>query len=79
MTVRVKVSSKHQIAVPAKARKQLGIAQGDYLLVEVRDGSILLVPEPADHVEHLRGLHSEVWEGIDTDEYLRQEREAWET
>jgi AbrB family looped-hinge helix DNA binding protein len=79
MTLRVKVSSNNQIAVPAKARERLGISKGDYLLVEIRDGSILLVPEPADYVEHLRGLHSEVWEGIDTEEYLRREREAWET
>lgn len=79
MSLRVKVSSKHQIAVPAKARERLGIKQGDYLLVEIRDGSILLVPESIDPVEALRGLHSEIWEGIDTDEYLRREREAWET
>lgn len=79
MVLRVKVSSKNQIAVPSKAWEQLGIRQGDYLLVEIRDGSILLIPEPGDYVEHLRGLHREVWEGIDTDEHLRRERDAWET
>lgn len=79
MLLRVKVSSKNQIAVPSKAREQLGIKQGDYLLVEIRDGSILLVPEPTDPVEELRGLHREIWEGIDPQEYVRRERDAWET
>ncbi len=37
------------------------------------------VAEPiADHTAHLAGLHREVWDGIDTDAYLREERDAWE-
>jgi len=31
-----------------------------------------------DRARRLRGLRREVWEGIDTDEYIRQERDAWE-
>lgn len=71
---KVKVSSKYQIAVPAEARKKLGIKPGDYLLVHIRDGSILLMPEPKDWEKALRGLHSEIWEGIDPVEYVRKER-----
>lgn len=38
-----------------------------------------LVTEPVlDHTAHLAGLHREVWDGIDTDAYLQEEREAWE-
>lgn len=77
MAIHVKVSSRFQIAVPAEARRKLHIKQGDQLLVEVLGGSLLLLPEPHDYAERLRGLHSEVWEGVDTDEYIRQEREAW--
>ena len=33
MAIRVKVSKKHQIAVPSAVRKQLGIKSGDALLV----------------------------------------------
>lgn len=32
----------------------------------------------ADHTAHLAGLHSDVWDGIDTDAYLQEERDAWE-
>lgn len=77
MAIHVKVSSRYQIAVPAEARKRLGIQRGDRLLVEVRDGSLLLLPEPRDYPRHLRGLHREVWEGVEPQEYVGQEREAW--
>ena len=78
MAVRVRVSSKNQIAVPATVRRALGIESGDSLLVEVRGGHVVLVPEPRDYAEHLRGLHREVWEGVEPQEYVRREREAWE-
>jgi AbrB family looped-hinge helix DNA binding protein len=78
MVTRVKVSNRYQIAVPAEARKRLGIERGDRLLVEIRDGSLLLLPEPRDYAQHLRGLHREVWEGVEAQEYVRREREAWQ-
>lgn len=31
----------------------------------------------ADPARHLRGLHKDVWQGVDVDEYIRQERESW--
>jgi AbrB family looped-hinge helix DNA binding protein len=77
VSLRVKVSSKHQIAVPAAVRQKLGIAAGDHLLVEVQDGVIMLIPEPKDPVEELRGLGREIWEGIDAQEYVNQERNSW--
>ncbi len=78
-TIAVKVSSRHQIALPSRTRRQLDIQPGDRLLVDVQDGMVLLVPEPADYVTHLAGLHQEVWADIDVDDYLRQERDAWQT
>ena len=79
MGIRVKVSKKHQIAVPSEVRKQLGIESGDELLVEIRNGYAVLLPEPRDYSQHLQGLHREVWAGIEPQEYVRQEREAWQT
>jgi len=38
---------------------------------------IVMIPEPEDYLKALRGPHKEVWEGIDTDEYLRREKDAW--
>ena len=76
---RVKVSTKYQIAVPAAVRKQLHIKPGDHFLVEVRQGYVLLLPEPRDYSQHLRGLHREVWAEVEPQAYVRGEREAWQT
>ncbi len=46
MVTRVKVSSRHQCAVPAAARSRLHVLAGDRLLAEIREGYMLLIPEP---------------------------------
>jgi AbrB family looped-hinge helix DNA binding protein len=73
----VKVSSRYQIAVPQSVRQQLGIASGDRLLVQVRGNVIILLPEPKNYVEHMAGLHADVWKRVDADDYIRAERDAW--
>ena len=79
MGTRVRVSKKYQIAVPSEVRKQLGIKSGDELLVETHGGLAILMPEPRDYSQRLRGLYREIWEGIEPQEYVRQEREGWQT
>jgi AbrB family looped-hinge helix DNA binding protein len=73
----VQVSKRYQITVPRVARERLNIQKGDRLLVDVQEGLLILLPQPKDYTTHLAGLHREVWVGLDTDAYLREEREAW--
>jgi AbrB family looped-hinge helix DNA binding protein len=75
--MKVKVSKRNQIGVPAEARKALGINAGDTLLVEQRKGMLYIRREPIDYAQALLGLHKEVWEGVDPVEYVRREREDW--
>ncbi|RMF32337.1 MAG: AbrB/MazE/SpoVT family DNA-binding domain-containing protein [Chloroflexi bacterium] len=77
-SVSVKVSSRYQISVPRIARERLKIKRGDYLLVDVQDGLLILLPRPQSYTAHLAGLHREIWQGVDTTAYLQEEREAWE-
>jgi AbrB family looped-hinge helix DNA binding protein len=77
MTNIVKVSSRHQITLPRSVRNELKIEPGDRLLVDAQDGMLLLIPLPANYADALAGRHQEIWAGIDTDAYLRQERSAW--
>lgn len=77
MAQTVKISKRHQISVPSAVRKRLGIKQGDKLLVEVKGDMIILLREPRDYVEHLSGLHEEIWRDVDVDEYLEGQRMAW--
>ena len=73
----VKVSQRHQIVVPHVARERLNIHSGDRLLVDIQDGLLILLPQPQNYTEYLAGLHREVWEGLNTDTYLQEERDAW--
>lgn len=75
--ITVKVSKRNQIAVPSAAREHLGISGGDYLLVDIQDGMLILIPQPADYTKNLRGLHKEIWEGTDI-KYIKKERDEWE-
>jgi AbrB family looped-hinge helix DNA binding protein len=77
MTAHVKVSTDSDITVPAEMRQRLGILPGDRLAIDIHDGFAVVRPEGQDYVELLRGLHREIWEGIDPQIYVRQEREMW--
>jgi len=58
------------VQYPDHAKSQrANIHKGDRLLVDVQDGLLILLPQPKDYTAHLAGL--------DTDAYLREEREAW--
>jgi len=72
------MSSKGQVVIPREARTAIRLGQGDDLVVEVRDGSIVLRKAPRSWTEWGYGLGSRIWRGIDTTAYLRRERAAWE-
>jgi AbrB family looped-hinge helix DNA binding protein len=77
MLTTVKVSKRNQIAVPAAARERLNIQSGDRLIVDIQDGMLILLPQPANYTDRLAGLHKEIWEGTDGQEYVTGERKAW--
>jgi AbrB family looped-hinge helix DNA binding protein len=74
----VKVSRRHQIALPSAARQQLRIRPGDRLIVDIQDGMLILIPKPESFTAFMAGLHKEVWSTINTTTYLQEERSAWE-
>ena len=73
----VKVSTKNKITIPKSVLEKLNIKVGDHLLVDVQDGMMILIPQPASYTNKLQGLHPDIWKSIDTDEYLNGERDAW--
>ena len=74
----VTVSSRFQVVIPASVREQAGLKPGVKLLVELEGDRIVMRPRPERPAAALRGLFREVWEGLDAEDYLRQERESWE-
>jgi AbrB family looped-hinge helix DNA binding protein len=79
MATQVKISSKHQIAVPSAIRKELHLEAGDHLLARVRDGVIVLVPRRREALDELRGLHRGIWAGVDAQAYIDEERDSWDS
>jgi len=74
----VKVSKRYQIAVPSLARQLLNIQDGDRLLVDIQDGMMILIPRPESYTDALAGLHSEIWQGVDAQQYVNEERGTWD-
>ena len=72
----VTLSSKNQITIPKAVRKKLAIGPGDQLILSMEKDSLILKPRPKSYTKHLRGLHKDVWKGLDATEYTRKERKA---
>ena len=76
-TTSVKINTRYQITILQMARKKLNIKKGDRLLVDVQDGVIVLISEPKHYTGYLKGLHSEIWKGVEVQNYIKGEREVW--
>lgn len=52
-------TSKGQVVIPSKIRKQLGIKDGTYLRIDVNDATkqIILTPVTREYVHSLRGKY----------------------
>ena len=63
--------------MPALARQLLNIQSGDRLLVDIQDGLIILIPEPDNYTDAMAGLHKEIWQDVDAQKHVDEERTAW--
>ena len=72
----VKLSSKSQIVLPAKIRKNLGFHPGDFLQVTEVDGGVMIRKPPISYVDALEECASDLWEGYE--EELRRSRDSWD-
>lgn len=77
MSIIAKVGKKSQIVIPKEIRDTIGIREGDELIIDILYDKIIIRLKPKNYTKKLRGLHKEVWEGIDPLEYIHNERESW--
>jgi AbrB family looped-hinge helix DNA binding protein len=75
--ITTRVSKKSQIVIPKKIRDAVGISEGDELIVDVEGDRVILKVKPKSYTKRLRGLHKNVWKGIDPKKYVKGERESW--
>ncbi len=76
MTVRL--GAKGQIVVPKAVREQLGLKEGDALMLVVDGQRVILRARPTSFTDAMNGLHKEIWEGVDIDKWLDEERSSWD-
>lgn len=74
-TETVTVSSKGQITIPSKLRKQLRIERGERLLVVLEENAIKLVPVPK--LSKLAGVDEEVFRGRKPSDEIDAMRKEW--
>ncbi len=64
--------------MPKLVRKRPRIQSGGRLLVDVQDGLMLLMPQPRCYTDTLASLHREIWERVDVQRMVDEERGAWD-
>ena len=77
MLITTKVGKKSQIVIPKEIRETVGISEGDELIVDVEEDRVILKVKPSSYSKRLKGLHKDVWKGIDPKKYVKGERESW--
>jgi AbrB family looped-hinge helix DNA binding protein len=73
----VKISTKHQIAVPSEARTKLGLKAGDRLDVEI-EGDVIHLRRHVPAGDRLYGIGAHLADGTDPAERIRALRDEWE-
>ncbi|HAG51830.1 MAG TPA: AbrB family transcriptional regulator [Deltaproteobacteria bacterium] len=77
MSIITRVSRKSQIVIPKEIRKLIHLSEGDELIVDVEGDRIILKVKPKSYAKRLKGLHKEVWKGVDPKKYVKEERGSW--
>jgi len=79
MKTMIKVSSKYQIVIPREVREKLNLKTGDKLIIKANNEKIIIYPQPKSYAKYSLGLGKEIWQGVDTTEYVKKERQTWKS
>ena len=85
----IPIDDNNGIKIPIDVWEQIGVKSGDKVELRIEGGQLIITPHEGPQIaepdpptknysDQLRGLHAEIWEGVDPDEYIREERDAWE-
>jgi bifunctional DNA-binding transcriptional regulator/antitoxin component of YhaV-PrlF toxin-antitoxin module len=72
------LSDDYGIKIPLEIWAEIGLKPGDLVELRIEDGSLIIAPSSTSYADYLRRLNSQIWDGVHPDEYVRQERDAWE-
>ncbi len=70
------ISSKGQITIPSKLRKDLNLTEGEHLLVIREDDTMRFIPIPK--LSKLAGVDKEIFKGRKPSAELKATRKEWD-
>ena len=75
-----KLNEDRSLKIPEEIVKKAGLRVGAEIIWLYDEGTrqILLMEKPDSFAKAMKGLGKEVWQGIDVNEYIKEERESWE-
>ena len=71
----VTVTSKGQVIIPSRLRKELNILKGEKLLVIREGNAIKMIPVPK--LSEMAGVDKELFEGRKPSEEIKEMRKEW--
>ena len=80
--IQTKVSTKYQVVIPKKIRKEIGIKPGQKMDIKLEGKKIVLTVGndfknwkwPEDYYQSLKGI----WKPGEAEKYLEEERNSWD-
>lgn len=80
MSLISKLNEDRSLKIPEEILKKAGLRPGAEIiwLYDEEARQILLMEKPDSFAKVMRGLGKELWNNIDTNEYIKEERESWE-
>lgn len=80
MSLISKLNEDRSLKIPEEILKKAGLRPGAEIiwLYDEETRQILLMEKPDSFAKVMRGLGKELWNNIDINEYIKEERESWE-
>jgi AbrB family looped-hinge helix DNA binding protein len=72
-----KLTTKHQITIPAAVRRRLGLQAGDVVYLVEEEGRIVLRSARGGWAESTAGLGADLWRSQGGVEMIDRERDSW--
>jgi bifunctional DNA-binding transcriptional regulator/antitoxin component of YhaV-PrlF toxin-antitoxin module len=80
MSLVSKLDKNLSVKIPKEIMKKARLKPGAEIiwLYDENTGQILLMEKPPSFAKALKGLGKDMWQGIDPNTYVKEERDSWE-
>jgi bifunctional DNA-binding transcriptional regulator/antitoxin component of YhaV-PrlF toxin-antitoxin module len=80
MSLVSKLNEDRSIKIPEEILKRAGFKPGIEIiwLYDEDTSQILLMEKPKNFAKTMKGLGKELWQDVDINTYIKEERESWE-